>query len=148
MHVHQATGPPDGQAVEEFAHPPIVGRPGVSLCHSRSMQFSVQSSERSGRTVLTVAGELDVHTAPELESTLGPLTRLAGAAVVVDLTAVKFIDSTGLGVLVTGLKHVREHDGSLDVVATTPRVLRVFSLTGLDAVIPLHATLEEALPSA
>jgi anti-sigma B factor antagonist len=112
------------------------------------MDFSVQASERSGRSILTVVGEVDVHTAPDLEALLGPLSQRPQPAVVVDLTEVKFIDSTGLGVLVTALKHVRENKGSLDVVVTTPRVLRVFSLTGLDVVIPLHATLEEALPSS
>ncbi len=49
--------------------------------------------------------------------------------------------------LVTTLKHVREAEGRLDVVAATPRVLKVFALTGLDVVIPLHATLAEALAS-
>jgi anti-sigma B factor antagonist len=64
---------------------------------------------------------------------------------VVDLSSVGFIDSTGLGILVSTLKHVRESDGRLDVVVATPRVLKVFSLTGLDVVIPLHATLDGAL---
>ena len=74
-----------------------------------------------------------------------PLTAMQNASLVIDLTDVGFIDSTGLGVLVTTLKHVREVDGRLDVVVTSPRVLKVLAITGLDVVIPLHSTLDEAL---
>ena len=98
--------------------------------------------------MVTAAGELDVHTAPALQAELDPLSRTPGAGVVVDLSAVGFIDSTGLGVLVTALKHIRESAGTLDVVVASPRVLKVFVLTGLDVVIPLHETLEQALPPA
>lgn len=103
------------------------------------------TAERDGRSVVTASGELDAHSAPALQEQLEPLTTRPNAAVVVDLTEVGFIDSTGLGVLVTTLKHVREVDGRLDVVVTSPRVLKVLAITGLDVVIPLHSTLDEAL---
>lgn len=112
------------------------------------MDFTVEVSERSGRFVVTAVGELDAHTAPALQAQLSPLSQRPDVALVVDLSQVGFIDSTGLGVLVTTLKHVRESGGSLDVVVAGPRVLKVFALTGLDVVIPLHATLDEALPPA
>ena len=99
------------------------------------------------RTSCAVTGELDAHTAPALAPSWTPC-RSAGAAVVVDLTGVPFIDSTGLGVLVSTLKHVRESDGPWMSWSAAPRVLKVFALTGLDVVIPLHATLAEALPPA
>jgi anti-sigma B factor antagonist len=97
------------------------------------------------RSIVSAAGELDAHSAPALQTELDRLSTVAGASVVVDLTDVAFIDSTGLGVLVTTLKHVREANGRLDVVVSRPRVLKVFTLTGLDGVIPLHSTLDEAL---
>lgn len=109
------------------------------------MEFALDVSERDGRTIVTASGELDVHTAPGLKSRLDALSQQPDPALVVDLGGVGFIDSTGLGVLVTTLKHVRESGGTLDVVVSSPRVLRVFALTGLDVVIPLHATLDEAL---
>jgi anti-sigma B factor antagonist len=105
----------------------------------------VTSRELDGCTIVTVSGELDAHSAPVLQAELDPVTALAGARVVVDLTDVAFIDSTGLGVLVATLKHVREVDGHLHVVVSRPRVLKVFTLTGLDAVIALHPTLDGAL---
>jgi len=109
------------------------------------VEFIVSSRQLDGCTVVSVAGELDAHSAPALEAELDPVTAVAGARVVVDLTDVAFIDSTGLGVLVATLKHVREVDGHLHVVVSRPRVLKVFTLTGLDAVIALHPTLDEAL---
>jgi anti-sigma B factor antagonist len=109
------------------------------------VEFSVSSRMVDDRAVVTVTGELDAHSAPALQGQLDPLTTVSGASLVVDLTEVAFIDSTGLGVLVTTLKHVREVDGRLDVVISRARVLKVFTLTGLDAVIPIHATLDEAL---
>lgn len=109
------------------------------------MDFTVETSERDGRSIVSASGELDVHTAPLLEAETGPLSRSPGGALVIDLTGVSFVDSTGLGVLVTALKRTREAGGTLDVVVATPRVLKVLALTGLDVVIPLHSTLDEAL---
>jgi anti-sigma B factor antagonist len=160
--VDEAVVPSVGQPAEQAAvdrlgrgsgpvavgHRTIVGRPGDGLCHSRRVEFTVLASERNGRTVVSAAGELDVHTAPALQAELSPRSQQPNAALIVDLTDVGFIDSTGLGVLVTTLKHVREAGGTLDVVVTSSRVLKVFALTGLDVVIPLHSTLDEALASA
>lgn len=111
------------------------------------MDFTVSVSETDGRSIVTAAGELDAHAAPVLEAETGPASRQPGGRLIVDLTGVDFIDSTGLGVLVGALKHAREADGTLDVVVATPRVLKVLALTGLDVVIPLHSTLDEALAS-
>jgi anti-sigma B factor antagonist len=118
------------------------------VCHSKSVELEVLVSEHAGISVVTVIGELDAHAAPLLRSSLDPLWLEPAVALVVDLSGVGFIDSTGLGVLVTALKHVREAGGTLDVVASSPRVLKVFALTGMDVVIPMHATLAEALPPA
>ncbi len=111
------------------------------------MDFTVSVSEQDGRSIVTAAGELDAHAAPVLEAQTGPLSRQPGGRLIIDLSAVDFIDSTGLGVLVAALKHSREADGTLDVVVATPRVLKVLGLTGLDVVIPLHSSLADALAS-
>ena len=108
--------------------------------------FSVASRVVDGVAVIAVTGELDAHTAPAVreavEAVIAP-----GARVVVDLSAISFLDSTGLGVFVTALKHLREGEGSLDLVIASPRVLKVFELTGLDVVIPIHEELGSALDS-
>lgn len=109
--------------------------------------MTVEAFERGGRSVVSASGELDAHSAPLLEAEVGPRSTTPGGALIIDLSGVDFIDSTGLGVLVTALKHAREASGSLDVVVATPRVLKVLALTGLDVVIPLHSTLDEAFAS-
>lgn len=107
------------------------------------MEFAVTSSQSDGRSIVTVVGEFDAHVASQVQDVIDPLLQ-GPATVVVDLSGVPFIDSTGLGVLVTTLKRIREAGGTLDVVAAAPRVLKVFAITGLDVVIPLHSTLDEA----
>ena len=118
-----------------------------SLCHSSDVELDVTSREESGCTVLSVVGEVDVFTAPTLDEALSAAIAGGSICVVVDLTGVDFLDSTGLSVLVKALKRVREADGSLDVVVSADRVAKVFRLTGLDKLIPLHATLSDAIGS-
>ena len=108
--------------------------------------FRVDSRDVQGASVIAVAGVVDSHTAPTVrdavEAAIAPAAR-----VTVDLRDVSFLDSTGLGVFVTALKHVREADGTLDLVITSARVLKVFELTGLDVVIPIHVELDPLLDS-
>ena len=72
--------------------------------------------------VVAAIGEVDVFTAPQLDAELTRLTHEGRTSIVVDLSRVDFLDSTGLSVLVKALKRVRESEGSLDVVVTVDRV--------------------------
>ena len=67
---------------------------------------------------------------------------------VIDMEAVEFLDSTGLGVLVGGLKKVRAHDGSLQLVCTQDRLLKIFRITGLAKVFVIHDSAEAALAAS
>jgi anti-sigma B factor antagonist len=109
------------------------------------VDLDVSTREEGGRVIVAAIGEVDVFTAPALDAELSRLTADGRHAIVVDLSRVDFLDSTGLSVLVKTLKRVREADGSLDVVVTADRVAKVFRLTGLDALIPLHASVGDAL---
>ena len=111
------------------------------------MEFGVSTTQDGDYTVVAVTGELDVYTAPVLEESLGELIDGGNRELVVDLTEVTFMDSTGLGLLIKALKWVREHDGSLRIVANTEKVLKVFRVTGLDGVLSLHASRAEAIGS-
>ena len=64
---------------------------------------------------------------------------------IVNLEKVGFLDSTGLGVLVGGLKRVRAHDGSLDLVCTQERILKIFKITGLTKVFGVYQTVDQAI---
>jgi len=95
--------------------------------------------------VLAVHGDADLHSAPELrERILGAIDEGAHT-VVVDLSATTLIDSTSLGVLLGGMKRLRERDGQLRLVVPQPEVRRVFEITMLDRIFPLHDTQEDAL---
>jgi anti-sigma B factor antagonist len=110
-----------------------------------SVELSVTSRQEGDRTVISVTGEIDVYTAPSLRERLNELVASGHYALVVDMEGVEFLDSTGLGVLVGGLKRVRSHDGSLRLVCAQEKILKVFRITGLTKVFPIHATLAEAL---
>ena len=115
------------------------------LCESAGVDLDVSTREEGGRVVVVAIGEVDVFTAPQLDAELSRLTADGRTELVVDLSRVDFLDSTGLSVLVKTLKRVREADGHLDVVVTVERVAKVFRITGLDQLIPLHASVADAL---
>ena len=109
------------------------------------VDLSITRADRGDRAVVRVAGEIDVYTAPLLRDKLDEQLRNGSADLVVDLTEVSFLDSTGLGVLVGRLKRVRTIGGTLRLVVSDGRVLKVFSITGLDKVFEIHSDLERAL---
>jgi len=109
------------------------------------VELSLATRSEDGRTVLEVGGEIDVYTAPKLREQFAELVDDGKLDIVVDLKKVAFLDSTGLGVLVGALKRVRTHDGSLRLVCTQERVLKIFRITGLDKVFPLHDSVADAL---
>ncbi len=112
------------------------------------MNLSVTSTDDGDVAVVRVHGEIDVYTAPVLREALDKHVAAGRTRFVVDLSDVSFMDSTALGVLVGRLKIVRTQEGSLRVVVVQERVRRVFAITGLDKVFPIHATVEEALTAA
>jgi anti-sigma B factor antagonist len=109
------------------------------------VDLSVSTREQGGRTIVEVGGEIDVYSAPTLRDQLNSLVADGHYDLVVDMRNVDFLDSTGLGVLVGGLKRVRSHDGSLHLVCAQDRVLKVFRITGLTKVFAIHDSVEEAL---
>ncbi|MBC7550830.1 MAG: STAS domain-containing protein [Cellulomonas sp.] len=109
------------------------------------MELSVTSAARGDLTVVVVAGEVDVYTASVLREKLSEVIDGDHADVVVDLTGVGFLDSTGLGVLVGALKKVRGFGGRLQLVIDQEKVMKVFRITALTQVFTIHETLEAAL---
>ncbi|MTE14450.1 STAS domain-containing protein [Nocardia aurantiaca] len=100
-------------------------------------------TQADGATVLTVAGEVDLATAPALENAIDAALAGKPAALVIDLTAVSFLASAGMAVLV-GV-HKRAGETHLMVVADGPATSRQLKMTSLDQVFSLHTTLAEAL---
>ena len=109
------------------------------------MDLSLSTRTEGDRTVVEVGGEIDVYTAPEAARAARRPGRDGQYHLVVDMEGVDFLDSTGLGVLVGGLKRVRAHDGSLRLVCTQERILKIFRITGLTKVFPIHDSVEDAI---
>jgi anti-sigma B factor antagonist len=109
------------------------------------VDLSLETRQENDRTVIEVGGEIDVYTAPKLRERIIELVDEGQYHLVVDLEKVEFLDSTGLGVLVGGLKRVRGHDGSLQLVCTQERLLKIFRITGLSKVFAIHGSQSEAL---
>ncbi len=115
----------------------ILGRADVDL--------TLTTREADGKTIVAVGGEIDVYTAPKLRDKITELVGSGSYHLVVDMQEVEFLDSTGLGVLVGGLKKVRAHDGSLQLVCNQDRLLKIFRITGLAKVFMIHESADEAL---
>ncbi|MGN0063889.1 MAG: STAS domain-containing protein [Nocardioides sp.] len=102
------------------------------------MDLTLATREEDGRVVVAVGGEIDVYTAPRLRDRITELVGQGHYDLTIDLEAVEFLDSTGLGVLVGGLKKVRAHNGSLELVCTQERLLKIFRITGLAKVFVIR----------
>ncbi|MFT4286771.1 anti-sigma factor antagonist [Nocardioides sp.] len=109
------------------------------------MELTLAIREVGRTTIVSVGGEIDVYTAPKLRDKITELVAAGAYDLIVDLEAVEFLDSTGLGVLVGGLKKVRAHDGSLQLVCTQDRLLKIFRITGLSKVFTIHESAESAI---
>lgn len=108
------------------------------------MELSLSARTVADHTVLEVGGEVDVYTAPRLRERLVEMVDEGARDVIVDLGRVEFLDSTGLGVLVGALKRLRAAGGSLALVCSHERLLKIFRITGLDRVFALYDTVEAA----
>jgi anti-sigma B factor antagonist len=108
------------------------------------MELALSARSVADRTVLEVGGEIDVYTAPALRERIVALVDGGTTMLIVDLTHVEFLDSTGLGVLVGALKRLRSVGGEFSVVCDQERLLKIFRITGLDRVFTIYGSVESA----
>ena len=109
------------------------------------VELSVSRQSVGGYPVVAVSGEVDVYSAPALKDSLTELMQSGASTVVVDLSDVAFLDSTGLGALVEARAATTEAGGSLPIVCSHERILKLFTITGLDGVFSIHPTVDEAV---
>jgi len=110
-----------------------------------TMDAYVSTTVIDGVSVLTGEGELDAYSADALRTALIESCSGPAARVVVDLSNVPFMDSTALGVLVGGMRRIREAEGDLLVVLPRGPARRVFEITTLDRVLPTAPSRQEAI---
>lgn len=109
------------------------------------LTFEIAEKRVDGVSVVAVTGEIDVATAPDLRDCLVAQAADGVSAIVVDLTGVSFIDSTALGVLVGAFRRQEEAGGTLKLVVTEPRILKVLEITALTSVFPVFSSVDEAV---
>ena len=110
------------------------------------MRLDVHRSPRDDCAVLVLGGESARAGAPRRRQAVVAEAAAGERHVVLDLTAVDFIDSTGLGVVVGALRRLRTHDGELSVVCPEPRLRRVFEMCDLDRVFTLYGSVDDVAP--
>jgi anti-sigma B factor antagonist len=110
------------------------------------MNFDIKTEQLAGTSyVISLAGEVDLYTAPEFKQQLLEVIGQGATEVLVDLSDTTFIDSTTLGVLVGGIKRLREQDGGLALVCNDRNITKIFEITGLDKVFAIYPSRDEAL---
>lgn len=100
-----------------------------------------------GVSVVDLNGEIDVYTSPKVKETLSELIDKGNYSLVINLENVRYIDSTGLGVLIGGLKRVREHSGTVHLVCTNPQIKKIFDITGLAKIFGIFDSEQAACAS-
>jgi anti-sigma B factor antagonist len=111
-----------------------------------SDNLPVEETSDGDLAILAMGGELDYEASPQLRARLVGAIKAGGRRLVLDLSDVTFIDSTAIGVLAGTVARLDEAGGgSLAVVSRHEKVLQIFEITGLDSVISLHSSREEAV---
>ena len=118
----------------------------MASVYAMEPEFDVRSAEvRNNGFVVSVSGEVDLHTASEMERELVEVLELGGNSVVVDLAEVGFIDSTVLGLLLRYKPRFRSRGGDLVLVSDDRRILRTLEITGLDRIFRIEQRLGDAV---
>jgi len=101
------------------------------------MNLNINIKEETNQIYVFLSGEIDAYTAPKLKEAVLPLVDKNEPMIEVSLKDVEYMDSTGLGVFVGLLKSVRKQNGHLRLVDLSPRLQRLFSITGLSDIIDI-----------
>jgi len=104
--------------------------------------LEIQVEESADHTVCRPVGELDAYTVGQFRESLAELA--SAPRLLIDLSAVPFMDSAGLGALIGGIRRAREAGGDVAVACSRPTLTRLLHTTGFDRIVPVTETVEEA----
>ncbi len=107
-------------------------------------KIDIDVTDEGGYKVLKPEGDLDVYTVGSLRDSLGSIVEEESPKVVVDLDSVPFMDSSGLGALMGGVRRLREAGGDLAIACTREQHLKLFTITGFGEGVSIAPTVEEA----
>ncbi len=109
----------------------------------RHVELKVTTRVQGDHTILSVSGEIDLYTAPTLQSELTSALTPGQVRLIVDMSGVDFCDSTGINVLLAAHRHARERGGELQLASPGSATRKVLQVTGLESVFTV---LEEPVP--
>jgi anti-sigma B factor antagonist len=107
--------------------------------------FEVESETHDGYSILRPRGDIDAYSVGQFREALSALAEVA--RLIIDLSEVPFMDSAGLGALIGGIRHNRDHDGEIVVVCDKPALTRLLHTTGFDRIVPVTETLADGVAS-
>ena len=110
-----------------------------------TLTIDVQAAEGGSAQVFVLHGSLDIATSPTARAALVEAADRGEHEIIVDLTRVEFLDSTGLGALIGAQRRAKEHGGQLRLVAGEGQILRLLRITGLLGVLPVYPNIDAAL---
>jgi len=115
---------------------------------SNSMNLKVTPRRVDDSTqALDLEGEVDVYTAPILRQEIMDQVDAGVKSLLVNLEKVEYLDSTGLGILIGGVKRMKEQGGAMKLVGPSARITRIFEITGLNRIFDVYASESDALAS-
>jgi anti-sigma B factor antagonist len=109
------------------------------------VDISVSQTTAGDVPIVAVSGEVDVYSAPALKDNITEILQSGVTTLIVDLSGVAFLDSTGLGALVEARAATSDAGGSLPLVCSQERILKLFTITGLDGVFTIYPSIGDAV---
>ncbi|MCQ2736762.1 MAG: STAS domain-containing protein [bacterium] len=109
------------------------------------MDINIETSDLGGIKLVTVHGDIDVYSSPKVKDALYEIIDAEAYKIVINLEDIRYIDSTGLGVLIGALKKVKGSEGNITVVCSNPQIKKVFTITGLVKIFGIYPNNDEAV---
>jgi anti-sigma B factor antagonist len=123
---------------------PFLARKADGKMTHDELNIDLKTEEGGDTLVFKLRGSLDLATAPTVRAALSEATEKGSHNLIVDLTQLEFLDSTGLGVLIGAHRRAAEHGGSFRLIVNNGPISRLLNITGLIAVFAAYRSLEDA----
>ncbi len=107
--------------------------------------MDISQREKDSIVVLDIQGEIDLYNAPEIKDTIQKLIDAQKYNIIINLEKVSYIDSSGIGALISSLSNLKKYQGGLKIINVYASVKKVFELTKLTSFFEIYDTEEEAL---
>jgi anti-sigma B factor antagonist len=108
------------------------------------LSIDLKSGNAGEALVFKLRGSLDLATSPTVRAALTDATEKGRKDLIVDLTQLEFLDSTGLGAMIGAHRRAAEHGGSLRLIVNEGPIARLLNITGLIRVLAVYHSLEDA----